>query len=899
MQFKRIFVFVITLISIVHYGVRADMILTEIESALKYEITTDKIPIRINPDGPLNFLRGYIYQKIECMYNKRFFAPDIDTSYMINEEELEAFDQYDTCEFTRNEQGDKAYKELPENKMDDYTEKYHNHLIELFPSPTGDITIETRGNQSFVQFLRAETTKERALQILAMLLLFSEGVNIPIDVSNKELKVYETNKKDKIYFTVSMVIPWFNREENETKRFEQKKVKQMIKFFQKSANNQKVLSMMEDKCSLSEIKKGKFMDSLKFLIQSYIFGFIDSADRATELIQAVYAMTQKYAPKTEAPSKNGCVYDRLFKPSGTAVGIECMALMKESQDILNTYRVFPFLNSTEVPAYKSVPKYNREAKVFSTNRLEDYSNCVESMILSLFCCLTYDPSDITYRTDHMGHVSEELEEFFSLDNQPFDTTKGNFQKEWCRVVADLKDPNIAYCNGRNEIDTGLINMLLVIAEVINAPEQEKAEILGFSRDLKEKNGELDGDLLDRIEAYTEVLLTYLTRSENVRIEFSELKGEKYQDGRCDISGEITMTFEHNGIKNTIVLGISEGHGSIEMLPTVIGFKDERMEKLNEISDSCRNVTGFVENLFVLYVNYEMRKIGSPEDSKKFMKEQVRETIQNNFTDINRLLLVRKITNLEYKRDLVTCCIVYTMDQTLSPEHPIIRFTSNIIGSTELDNPDIQCTVLSAIMLAGLHIRTDEKGASFYPRLNLVEDTYKYIGSYPDSEYCIEYLGDCSLDIFLLWFRYFLVRFYPEASDYHPFTEPTVNRSICQLIFKDGTMAYSDAIDALIMRTYPEDAETIIQHLHFIWIAYISAEENLNIELFKENFRIIRRYKYITTPKTLCLRIGDTYNQIMGSIKYMQNCICNNDEDMLVFNTLVSFINEMMYYSDIY
>ncbi|KAI5163414.1 hypothetical protein NEAUS03_2317, partial [Nematocida ausubeli] len=151
MQFKWIFVFVITLISIVHHRVRADMILSEIESALKYEITTDSVPIRINPDGPLNFLRGYIYQKMECMHNKRFFSPEIDTSYMLTEEIADGFEEYDTCEFTRNEQSDKAYTEQAENKgMDGYTEKYHNHMIDLFPSPTGDITIETRGNQSFI-----------------------------------------------------------------------------------------------------------------------------------------------------------------------------------------------------------------------------------------------------------------------------------------------------------------------------------------------------------------------------------------------------------------------------------------------------------------------------------------------------------------------------------------------------------------------------------------------------------------------------------------------------------------------------------------------------------------------------------------------------------------------------
>ncbi|KAI5140501.1 hypothetical protein NEAUS05_2689, partial [Nematocida ausubeli] len=310
-------------------------------------------------------------------------------------------------------------------------------------------------------------------------------------------EVYETDKKDQIYFEVPMVIPWLNIKENKVETFQQKKVKQMISFFQKNATNKKVISMMEDKCSQEEVMSGKFLDSPKFLIQSYIFGFIESAERATEFIRTVHTMLEKYAPKTAVPSKGDTVYNRLFKPARTEVGIDCMALMKKTQEILNRYQVFPFADSTHLPSYTSVPRYNRKDKIFSTNHLEDYSNCVECMILSLFCCLAYDPSDFKYKTDHMGNVSEELEEFFSLENQPFDTTKGNFQKKWCKVVADLKEPNISYCNDRNEIDCGLINMLLVIAEIVNISE-EKKKILEFAQNLKEEK-ELDDELCDDIK----------------------------------------------------------------------------------------------------------------------------------------------------------------------------------------------------------------------------------------------------------------------------------------------------------------------------------------------------------------------------------------------------------------
>ncbi|KAI5137036.1 hypothetical protein NEAUS04_2283 [Nematocida ausubeli] len=134
-------------------------------------------------------------------------------------------------------------------------------------------------------------------------------------------------------------------------------------------------------------------------------------------------MTEKYAPKTKAPSKDNCVYDRLFKPTSTVTRIDTMTLMKSTEQIMSMYKVFPFANSTELPAYASVLRYSREAKEFSTYQLKDYSNSVKCVILSLFCCLPYDPAEGSYGTEHIGDVSPNLKEFFYLENQPFDTTK--------------------------------------------------------------------------------------------------------------------------------------------------------------------------------------------------------------------------------------------------------------------------------------------------------------------------------------------------------------------------------------------------------------------------------------------------------------------------------------------
>ncbi|KAI5132293.1 hypothetical protein NEAUS04_0194 [Nematocida ausubeli] len=880
----------VTLISLLLMNMcRADITLSEVESTLNFEIATDSSQVVINPEGPLNFLRGYIYQRMECMYNKRFFSPQINIEYELEEYAVESVTNTGYL-YVREEKRDRAYTAQSTNKMDVYAEKYHNHLIELFPSPTGDITIETRGNQSFVQFLRAETTEKHALQILAILLLFSEGVNIPIKVTNTVLEVYEKDKKDEIYFKVPMAVPWLNPATDKAETFQQKKVKQMISFFKENSVNREVLSMMVDECSYDEFATGKFLDSPKFLIQSYIFGFIDTAQRAIEFIQTVHEMTEKYAPKTEATSKDNSVYNRLFKPAGTMVNTRYMRLLKKSQQIMARYKVFPFTDKTQLPAYKSVPYYTRKNKSFSFNRLERYSNCVECMILSLFCCLAYDPAKGIYRTDHMGHVSEELEEFFSLKNQPFDTTKDEFQRKWCKVVADLKEPSIAYCRKRNEIDTGLINMLMVIAEVINAPREEKDKILGFSEELKGKISGLDYKLYNEIKEYTKALVKRLSNTENVEIHFSGLNRTVYNNGRSDVSGQLTITFEYKSITNRIVLGIEQGHGTIDMKPAIMKIKDDRIEKMNEIADYCfcKNEGTFIENLFAAYVAYEIRKIDSPQKTEEFMKAQVRRTIQNNHIDINRLLLIKKIRDLDYKAELLTCYIAYTMDQNLSKTHPVVRFTSNILGSTELDNWEIQLRILSPIVFATEYKK--RSGATNYPRIQLTEDLRALVEFRSNLKNFIGYILDCNVDIFMIWLRMVISQLGAgKGMHSNPLLIGSVNRNITRKIFKDGSMEYANEINEIFGKAYPEYETKMKDRMHFIWLTYLCAEENLNLELIKINFHAICNYKFILERYIFCIESRQVCLTAIQTLGKLMDKLCHSESDMDKINRLINIL----------
>ncbi|KFG26836.1 uncharacterized protein NESG_00992 [Nematocida ausubeli] len=870
---------------------RADAGLQIIDSVLQFEITTDATRIKINPDGPLNFLRGYIYQKMDCMHNKRFFAPQIDTEYSASEDPKYP-DFFRISRYSRDIKKDKAYKALPENEMDVFSEKLHTHLIKLFPSPTGDITIETRGNQSFIQFLQAETTTEHALKILAMLLLFSEGVDIPIRVSNNVLEVYEKEKKDEIYFKVPMVISWLNIKEDKVETFQQSKVKQMISFFKEYATNLEVLSLMVDKCSKEEVMSGKFLDSPKFLIQYYIFEFINTAEHAIEFIQTVHAMTEKYAPKTEAPSKDDCVYDRLFKPAIAEAEVDCAALMKDTQDILNTYLAFPFADNTQLPAYRSVPLYNRESASFSSNYLENYSNCVECVILSLFCCLAYNPEERIYQTDHMGDISPSLKEFFCMDMQQFDTTAGEFQEKWCRVVAGLENVNIVYLRDKNEIYSGLLNILTVIAEIVNAPEDEKNKIANAICDLYKQNGYLTSTLHENIKDYTENLLKRLSKTKDTEVEVSLLDAFKddYHENLYDISGVITMVFKHYGVLNTITLKVGKEHSEIEMEPTVIKVHDNRLERMNRMADTYRDRKKFIENLLTMYVEYEARKIDTPENSNEFMRSQVCKTIENNFTDINRLLLMKKISDYNYKQDLVACSIIYSMDQKLFLKHPLVRFTSNIIGSTELNRMLVQMDMLAPIVFADLHNKDGKVGA--YPRLQFSENRYKQLAYFSFTSYFINYTlyNDAVFMVWIKSFRYTCMKDEVETRS-HPLTVNRFNRRICQYIFRNGDMKLSNIIDRFITDAYPAQVDEVTPLLHFIWTVYLCAEENPNVQLIKANYDYMCDSKHISKDSASFVLLDDIREQVVKTLNDLKDHLCRNEDDVNELNKFILIIQK--------
>ncbi|KAI5127448.1 hypothetical protein NEPAR04_0871 [Nematocida parisii] len=148
-------------------------------------IDTEKNLI-INPDGPLNVLRGYIMHKAGYMHNKQLFTPEIDTFYTLKLNEVGA-DGVKTYKYERKAVNDKAYANMCKDKgKQNYLVRFHASLIKMFPSSDGSLSIKAGRSNATTSLLESKEAQSCNVYIPAAFLLLAERVDIPIVVNTEE-----------------------------------------------------------------------------------------------------------------------------------------------------------------------------------------------------------------------------------------------------------------------------------------------------------------------------------------------------------------------------------------------------------------------------------------------------------------------------------------------------------------------------------------------------------------------------------------------------------------------------------------------------------------------------------------------------------------------------------------
>ncbi|KAI5132888.1 hypothetical protein NEAUS07_0311, partial [Nematocida ausubeli] len=209
----------------------------------------------------------------------------------------------------------------------------------------------------------------------------------------------------------------------------------------------------------------------------------------------------------------------------------------------------------------------------------------------------------------------------------------------------------------------------------------------------------------------------------------------------------------------------------------------------------------------------------------------------------------------------------------------IRFTSNIIGSTELGNFHIQMQILPSVVFADL--QTNSK--PYYPNIKLSESVYIVVMGSKESYELARYVLDCDISIFITWIKRY-ISIFDSCVEYEIISvlNMIITRPVYEHIFRDQNMEYAYAIDEALARDYPEKKDYIISSLHYIWFLYLTSEESLNMELIKSNFNAIG------TPNNSIMH-AFTYDDKQKFIQMLQKLkeqLCSDKDSIAIFNNLI-------------
>ncbi|KAI5184658.1 hypothetical protein NEIRO03_1786, partial [Nematocida sp. AWRm78] len=395
---------VIIKLLVMMYTVCARLELCDIKEIEENSFIVTPGNLLINPDGPLNPLRGYIFHRNGLIHNKRFLSPWIETDYSLKK--YTASKERTGCRnfvFERRPANDKPY--ISNNTISasntelEYLSEFHQQMIYMFSCVNGTISIEPCRNDSFTRLLRAHSNKYYDIYLLAALLVLSEGVDVPIEIDKSIegserifLKKETSSNKNGVFIDLPL---WLesNMPDGTRKAVYQKETEDIVCFFKK----------LYREPFLSEVKKreepdsrdgfyiGDFLDSPKFLIQSYIFEYIDSIEEYRQFISAVQIFLidfELYPGITEEQKEYiNMIEDNCFignNPYNTIKNTYAADIYNIKIKIDNE-AILPFTCPEMVPSYTRVPENIPENSADPIqDELLQYSDHVETMLLNLF-----------------------------------------------------------------------------------------------------------------------------------------------------------------------------------------------------------------------------------------------------------------------------------------------------------------------------------------------------------------------------------------------------------------------------------------------------------------------------------------------------------------------------------
>ncbi|KAM0679914.1 hypothetical protein GINT2_001855 [Glugoides intestinalis] len=319
------------------------------------------------------------------------------------------------------------------------------------------------------------------------------------------------------------------------------------------------------------LKNKKFLNP-QLLLPMIIHEFVKSAFTIGELKEymqkSLIKIEKKVSEKSEILDK-ATILDRLRVLNTDVDWAD--ALVK----IYLTNNTFPYSRFNLPVSNISIPSYIRgkDGKEGYFHEKTRYADCAEIAIMQLCNCLLFNPKYKICDLSHLGNakLEPELEDFYQKHSNPFASTTLEKRNDWSKVVQDRRDlvkPDdnnfqthwiIYNRDNRNEIDTGIINMMSVLALIFGI--DRKAIFDGLDEGIILKRFE---KLLQAVAApgmSVEIENTDPKKLDSSKVSF---KINSRSNSRTEFFGKVLITFSYkddreNESRTTMSIKHKESH----------------------------------------------------------------------------------------------------------------------------------------------------------------------------------------------------------------------------------------------------------------------------------------------------------------------------------------------------
>ncbi|KAH9386824.1 uncharacterized protein NEMAJ01_1720 [Nematocida major] len=692
--------------------------LEQIKEARDAEFGEGSGKVCINPAGPLNLLHGYLYAINGFMQNKRLFSPWVDINYSLTTEVHPSIARYNHV-YERNERKDRAYQPLDQkSQAEKYLSEYHKRLIIMFPSCDGVLSIESGCKDSFSGFLRKDATGKQASYILASLLLLSEGVSLDIECTKEEISLKKADGT--CLFSAEPVLMHHPQGAQDPETVTQYNAIDVIKFFKKSKRRKSLPSTLE------EYRRGDFLNSTQFLIQTYIFEYLESTGGIQDLAACTHEILQDQMDAVRKEAEQNAenlaeVFKRIFCSSLGA----CKDGFEEIKNISALERAnssLPFSSSAPPSENTTIEVHIKTEETAPSKKAKTFSNCVENAIYNLVRCLLYKKRTGMYCLEKMEQATPEFKHFFKqINRSPFDLVDLEMHRRWNHVVSNLKHPRISYLmDGKNELGVGILNMLLVIAEITGRMSAEEAAILKFMDEIEGSPTPGPNFFLD-LKKYAENFLSEIAANTEIRVECKDLEKKVLNGRKNDVIGNVCLVDTAVEPPQEVRISFSLKHAKAVLLdskPTLTKEDVLRLEAWKEEFQKRADFLGYMAEKHVDSILYS-----NSCETRKSLLEAVKMAASTQGEEIDRIFVSKKIcgNGCKYALILYSLCCAIKSGGEISSAHPIACLVSNTLGSMRIDNLRLQKMLFPIIVYSQAHKST-------LPKITIPESDYVFVMS---------------------------------------------------------------------------------------------------------------------------------------------------------------------------